>query len=241
MWSGNYKNWAEANRNCIGYDDSHILEECKTALLKVKNGEAAFEKDGVLYPEIQYSWGVLASLQKAAIENGNKLCVIDFGGSLGSSFYQNIQFLKGLESIEWCIVEQKHFVDCGKEFFENDQLKFYYSIEEALQFHNPNVLLLSSVINYLEYANKWADQFAALALNYVIVDKTPFTKNENDLITVQNTNQASYPCWFFNEDKFVNRFKKYNKIATFFPTEQPANQINESEEVYWKGFVFQLK
>lgn len=241
MWFGNYKNWSEANKKSSGYDDASILEECKTALLKVKNGEAVYERDGVLYSTIQYSWGVLAGLQKAAIENGNKLCVIDFGGSLGSTYYQNIDFLQGLD-IEWCIVEQKHFVDCGKELFENEQVKFYYSIEEALQFHKPNVILLSSVINYLEYAYKWIDQFSSLELPYIIVDRTSFVNQSEDLITVQSspTENHSYPCWFFNETKFIKRFKKYQKLADFI-SEESIKTINESDSVYWKGFIFKLK
>lgn len=241
MWSGNYKNWKEANQDSLGYDDAQILEERKAAVLKVKNGEAVFEREGVLYPEIQYSWGVLAGLQKAAIENGNKLCVIDFGGSLGSTFYQNREFLQGLDQIEWCIVEQKHFVDAGKEQFENDQLKFYYSIEEALQYHKPNVLLLSSVVNYLEYAYKWMEQFSALELSYIIVDRTSFIESKEDVITVQKTNEASYPCWFFNEAKFIKRLKRYNKIGDFSLAENNTAVINESVNVYWKGFIFQLK
>ena len=166
--------------------------------------------------------------------------MIDFGGSLGSTYYQNIDFLQGLD-IEWCIVEQKHFVDCGKELFENEQVKFYYSIEEALQFHKPNVLLLSSVINYLEYAYKWIDQFSALELPYIIVDRTSFVNQSEDLITVQSTSEKySYPCWFFNETKFIKRFKKHQKLADFI-TEEATKTINESDSVNWKGFIFKLK
>lgn len=243
MWSGNYKNWSEATKKCNGYDDAHILEECKKALQKVKNGEAVYERDGVIYSEVSYAWGILAGLQKAAIENDGKLCVIDFGGSLGSTYYQHIDFLKGIKNIDWCIIEQKHFVDCGKEYFENDQLKFYYSIEEALQYHKPNVLLLSSVVNYLEYANKWVDQFASLEIPYVIVDRTSFVKNHEDLITIQknpNSNpEISYPCWFFHETKFVKRFKKYNKLADI-NSEVSSLKIDDAQEVYWKGFIFKL-
>ena len=45
----------------------------------MKNGEAVYERDSVLFDEIQYSWGLLAGLQKAALENDGKLCVLDFG------------------------------------------------------------------------------------------------------------------------------------------------------------------
>ena len=63
MWSGNYANWEEADSFATGYDDHSILEKCKTALLKVKNGEAAYERDSVLFDKMQYNWALLALLQ----------------------------------------------------------------------------------------------------------------------------------------------------------------------------------
>ena len=89
IWSGNYTTWEEAQAKCSGYDSDNILEKVKTSLLKVKNGEAVYERDSVLFEDIQYSWAVLAGLQRAALENNGNLCVLDFGGSLGSSYYQN--------------------------------------------------------------------------------------------------------------------------------------------------------
>ena len=76
--------------------------------------------------------------------------VVDYGGSLGSSYFQNRYLLNGSISLNWNIVEQKHFVDCGREFIQDQNLNFFYTIEEALLNAKPDVLLLSSVIQYLE-------------------------------------------------------------------------------------------
>ena len=243
MWSGNYKNWAEALQKAKGFDETFVIEQSKEALLKVKNGEAAYERDGVLYQEHNYSWGVLAGLQKAAIENDNSLCIIDFGGSLGRCFYQNIPFLKNLKKVEWCVIEQKKTVECGKTFFENEQLKFYASIEEALQFHKPNVLLLSGVVNYLEYSYKWLDQFNALKIPYVLVDRTSFTSEDKDLVTIQENKEedSSYPCWFFSESKFIKKFTNYNKLGWFPVDDLPNLSIDGNQSVNWKGFVLEIR
>ena len=45
--------------NCKRYHtiftfNKNVLEKCKNALLKVKNGEAAYERDSVLFNQIQY-------------------------------------------------------------------------------------------------------------------------------------------------------------------------------------------
>ena len=70
-----------------------ILDKVLAATLKVKQGQAVFERDSVLFDEIEYSWPLLAGLMWAAASNGGKLNVLDFGGALGSSYYQNRKFL----------------------------------------------------------------------------------------------------------------------------------------------------
>ena len=67
IWAGDFASWEEAQSNCSGYDSDIILEKCRNALLKVKNKEAVYERDSVLFDKIQYSWGLLAGIQKATI------------------------------------------------------------------------------------------------------------------------------------------------------------------------------
>ena len=236
-WSGNYSAWKEALDKSTGYDSDTILEECKTSLLKVKTGEKAYERDGVVFDEIQYSWGLLAGLQHAALENGGKLCVLDFGGSLGSTYFQNKAFFSSLTEIKWCIVEQSHFVNCGIEFFSDDRLKFYHTIEECLAENRPNVLLLSSVIQYLEEPYIWLKKFQELKIPTIIIDRTGFLKSENDRITIQKVPQtiykASYPCWFFNDDKLIDFFNKNNYIKAGQWDSPFETNIGEL-----KGFIF---
>ena len=113
-FTGNYATWDEAKKNCLGYDAPNILEKVKASLLKVKNGEAVYERDSVLFDHVEYSYPLLISLLYIATASENKLRLLDFGGSLGSSYYQNRNFLNRLELLEWSIVEQNHFVKCGK-------------------------------------------------------------------------------------------------------------------------------
>jgi putative methyltransferase (TIGR04325 family) len=69
-----------------GYDSEIILEKTRDALLKVKNGEAAYERDSVLFDEIQYAWPLLTSLMWVAAQAKGILNVLDFGGSLGTTY-----------------------------------------------------------------------------------------------------------------------------------------------------------
>ena len=112
-WSGDYTDWQTALQKGTGYNATNILELVKEATLKVKNGEAVYERDAVLFDTIEYSWPLLSGLMLAAAKNKGSLNVVDFGGSLGSSYFQNRFYLRELESVSWNVIEQPAFVDCG--------------------------------------------------------------------------------------------------------------------------------
>lgn len=245
VWSGNYNSWAVANAQCSGYDNTYILDQCKKGLLKVKSGEAAYERDSVVFDEIQYSWGLLAGLQNAALENDGRLCVLDFGGSLGSSYYQNKVFLNTINDLKWCIVEQPHFVKCGQENFENEQLKFYHSIEECMAANKIDVLLLSGVLQYLEKPYEWIERLVSLKIPYIIIDRTAFADIEEDILTIQNVPEeiykASYPCWFFNGKKVLQKMSAYLSLASFDSLCDRALIINSKFIANWKGYILKAK
>lgn len=239
---GNYNNWQEALKDSEGYDSPAILDKVKNALLKVKNGEAVYERDSVIFEKIEYSWPVTSALLWISSENGG-LDLIDFGGSLGSSYYQNIGFLKHIPNLKWNIVEQEKFVDCGKKNFENNQLKFFYSINDSLKESKSSTLLISSVLPYLEKPYDFIKEIMTLDFKYIIFDRTPFLPNE-DRLTIQKAPpeicKSSYPAWFFNREKFLGILnKQYDVIAEFDALGGKRNIGNiESDE---KGFIFKKK
>jgi putative methyltransferase (TIGR04325 family) len=145
--SGNYRSWDEAMASSTGYDSEIILDKTCAALMKVKNGEVAYERDSVLFDEIKYSWSLLAGLMWVAARGGGTLNVLDFGGSLGSTYFQNQAFLSSLPGVRWNIIEQPRYVKAGKAWFENNRLHFYADIADCLTDTQPNVVLLSSVFN----------------------------------------------------------------------------------------------
>ncbi|HET6513956.1 MAG TPA: methyltransferase, TIGR04325 family, partial [Thermodesulfovibrionales bacterium] len=150
VFSGNYRTWEEAQLASTSYDSDVILNKVKDALLKVKNGEAVYERDSVLFDKVQYSWPLLAGLLWVASREDNRLNLIDFGGSLGSSYYQNKKFLEHLPELKWSIVEQEKFVECGKQYFEDEHVRFYHDLNACIEERHPDAILFSSVIQYLE-------------------------------------------------------------------------------------------
>lgn len=219
-WIGDYGSWEEARQASKGYDDAQILERIKAAALKVKKGEAAGERDGVLFDEVQYSWSVLAGLMWIAAQSKGELNLLDFGGSLGTLYFHTRLFLQALPKVRWSIVEQKPFVEVGKKYFEDHELIFYYDLETCIKEQSPNVILVSSVISYLESPYEFLKQVLSCGFEFIILDRTPFILNGPDRLTVQvvppKIYPGSYPSWFFNRDKLYSLFKdKYDIIAKF--------------------------
>ncbi len=239
-------NWHEAKSACSGYDDAKILEKCKNALLRVKNNEAVFERDSVLFDKIEYSWPVLSGLLLSASLNSGKLEIIDFGGSLGSCYFQNRKFLNLLPEVKWNIVEQKNFVECGKRYFEDEKLKFYYDIDSCLKENSVNAILLSSVIQYLEEPYKMLDEIISKKFEFIIFDLTGFYNQDKDVLTIQKVwpevYEASYPCWFFSKTKFFAKIlEKYDLIEEFESHFGADISIDGRVEAKYLGAIFKIK
>lgn len=239
-WKGDYTTWQEAENDSTGYDSDQILQTVKSSLLKVKNGEAVYERDSVLFDKIQYSWPLLAGLMFCSAKNGGVLRVCDFGGSLGSTYFQNKKFLDRLGEVSWNVVEQKHFVDVGKREFEDERLKFFYDVDECFGKESLNVLLLSSVLQYIEKPYVLLDNILTNDFQYILIDRTPFSKID-EKITLQvvppSIYEASYPCRFFNEEVLVHYFltKGYHIVEEFNGAD------GEGVDYIFKGMILEKK
>lgn len=236
-YEGEFATWERAASRCVGYDAPQIVEKVREALLAVKNGKAAAERDSVLFDRIEYSWPLLASLLWIASREGNRLNLVDFGGSLGSSYYQNRHFLMNLEELKWHIVEQPCFVSEGRRYFENEILRFHADISECLSLCRPKAVLLSSVLPYLEKPYVFLEKEVLGHFDYVIIDRTGFVAGDQDRLTVQRVPptiyQASYPAWFLSEAKLLRLFSADYELKADFSCNDQANIPS-----YFKGFLF---
>jgi putative methyltransferase (TIGR04325 family) len=237
-WKGDYLTWQEAKNKSIGYDSNKILQTVKESLLKVKNKKAIYERDSVIFDEIQYSWPLLAGLMFCSSKMNGILRVCDFGGSLGSTYYQNKVFLDKINKVSWGIVEQKHFIEVGKEQFEDKKLKFFYNVDECVKKEQSNILLLSSVLQYIEKPYELLDDILKNNFAYILIDRTPFSKSYEKIklqVVPPNIYKASYPCRFFDEIKFIQYFKNKNyKIIEYF-----HSLDGENNEYIFKGMIME--
>lgn len=243
-WIGDFDSWGDAQSHSTGYDADNILEKVSASLMKVKEEIALFERDSVLFYEKEYCWELLAALMWIAAQHDGSLNIIDFGGSLGSTYYQHRSFLDSLKHLQWNIVEQPSFVQKGQQSFENEALRFYRSIDECLQSSQKELqaILLSGVLQYLERPYSLLMEIIERKIRYIIVDRTGFTlHNRKDRLTVQIVHpriyRGSYPCWFFNETKFLRFFSESGYVLrSDFLTSDVANIPS-----VFKGFIFELR
>ncbi len=230
-------NLGEAQKKCSGYDSDIIFSKVKESLLKVKNGEAVFERDSVIFNKIQYSFPLLSGLSIVALKNNGKLNVLDFGGSLGSSYFQNKNKFKDISEFNWCIVEQPHFVKEGLKTFADANLHFFYDVKSCMNNYTIDVLLLASVLQYLEEPYLFLDEMFEKQIEYIIIDRTPIFTIGEDRITIQrvpkNIYDAKYPCRILNEQKLVNYISKYYDLVFDFESPKRMNLNNAILKAYF--------
>ncbi len=238
QFNGEYLNWDDACTQCSGYDAEEILAKVLNATLKVKRGESKFERDSVLFDEIEYAWPVLSGLMWAAARNGGQLNVLDFGGALGSSYFQNRRFLQSLSEVCWNVVEQTHYVEAGRAHIQDKQLMFYKTIDECLINNRPNVILLSSVLQYLQSPMDVIKKLQNVGATCLIIDRTSFSNLEDNQLLVQKVSSAicfaSYPMWVFSYKAFMNMLE--NDWVLVSPTPSPEGCVRSQNGL---EFTFQ--
>ena len=241
-FEGEFETWDEAASQCGGYDDAAILAKVLDATLKVKRGDAACERDSVLFDHMHYSWPVLAALMWAAARNSGNLSVLDFGGALGSSYFQSRKFLWGLSAVCWSVVEQPHYVEAGRALIQDHRLRFYGQVEECLHEQAPNVILLSGVLQCIADPYGLLATLLASGCDMVILDRTCYVnKGRKERISIQHVPSsiysASYPCRFFVEENMLATFE----AAGYDLVERFAALDNLDPSATWKGHILLRK
>ncbi|RYY09511.1 MAG: methyltransferase, TIGR04325 family [Chitinophagaceae bacterium] len=242
-WKGNYSSWAEAEKHCKGYDADNILEKVKSATTAVLAGKGAYERDSVIFQEHEYSFPLLSYLLLAHEVQGNRLNLVDFGGSLGSSFIQHRKFLDRLNNLKWNIVEQPKFVEAGREIFSNSKISFYNTIGQCIaEQGKPDMILISSTLPYLENPYEILRTIINHNFRFLAVDLTPFNYEDSDRITVQRVNpaiyDASYPCRFLSLKKLKEFLsEKYHIISEHF---NDSVIYLDGKPVRYQGFLMEL-
>lgn len=240
---GNYESWAEAQAKACGYEAPHIFEKTRESMRKIVSGEAVFERDSFLMDVPEYPFSTISGLLLAATQSNGKFNVLDFGGSLGSTYFACRPWLDRIEHLHWSVVEQAHYVECGRQEFTTARLSFYSEITEAVACHPPDIILLSGSLHFLPNAFDALEKICLIEAPYLLLERTPFCEGTKHGITVQHVPPdiypASYPCWLFNEARLLEQMNSTHKRVCDYPALDviPWDRGNN----YFKGMLFRKK
>lgn len=207
----NFLTFDEAQKLCEGYESEKIFNKVKKAALMVKSGEACYERDGCLFYHNDFYLQLIAILYNIYLKEG-VLNIVDFGGSLGSMYYQNRNMiLPYLGKVSWNIIEQKHFVDWGKKNLEDEVLKFYYSLDEVKGF---SCVLFGGSLQYLRDYKHYLNKICEKKCKYVILDRTAVC--DETWISIEQVHEpiyeATYPVIVFNEYELIKMLENMGYI-----------------------------
>ena len=172
-----------------------------------------------------------------AISKTKSLTVFDIGGSLGSTFYQHKKFIES-NIRAWNIIEQQNFVTKGNRDYSSDILRFKYGLPDTID-RESSFFLLSSTLQYLESPYDYMESISDLKPHYIFIDKTPFSCDNKDYLTVQHITEpiynATYPAWHFSESKLLVSLQNYEPYFTFNTYASVINECRNFTSTF-KGF-----
>lgn len=235
--------WQQAKAISVGYADENIIAKVSEAARAVASGAARYERDSVLFQDTDYPFAVLAALLRAAAANNNRLEVVDFGGSLGSTYHQCRRFLDGVSAIDWWVVEQATFVAAGRREFANEELRFVHDFGELPKVAPGGVALACSVLQYMEDPSLTLASLDKLPVRHLVIDRTPISEAETNRLCVQHVPKsiykANYPCWIFSRPYLLSILSKSWRVVSDFACMEGKARTDDGLEFEYRGLILE--
>jgi putative methyltransferase (TIGR04325 family) len=226
-FEGPFASWKEAEARSDGWDSPEITAKTLEVSLKVRDGIAAFQQDTIVYDKIDYSATILAFLLLALSRHPDNLSIVDFGGSLGTNYFQNRKILERLsvESLTWNIVERPDIVKLGNQHFAGSTLRFFAGLDEAIESlgGRADSFLFSGSLQYVEEPFSLLDEAIDSGARVVAFDRLLVSAAHRHAVFIQRPDpgeyyRATYPAWRFSRDLFVREIaSKGFSLVEHFP------------------------
>lgn len=207
---GEYSSWSDADKECEGYDDSAIINKVVSAIQKVLNGDAVWERDSFLFYQEKYVYKICAAIIRCALQNGNQgVRILDIGGSLGSTYFQNRKYLADVKNLEYIVAEQDHFSEYGHENLENDVLKFISSKHQWEKDGKYDIILMSGSLQYIADYEEIIAKIKKAQPHYIILDRILVGERMRICkeLVPEKIYKSSYPVIIFSEKTIRDFFE----------------------------------
>ena len=226
---------------CTGYDDTHIPFETLEAIYETKDTDGKYERDSsIIVGEPNFAFKALEWIKKAS--NNKCINIVDFGGSLGSTYFQLLPYLSDYETT-WNVLEQESFVTVGKKNLEDKNLKFYSKIDDFKSTDCSRIFFSSSTIQYLEEPFEVLRGLNLRDYEYLIFDRISVIDLQKDRLTVQivppSRYKSIYPCWFLSESNFITQINSLGfSLIDLFSAIGGKEATKAIKKSAYKGFIF---
>lgn len=212
---GDYESWDSAKDECNGYEDVAIIDKVISSTKSVLNGNAVWERDGYLFYEKKYTYKICAAILRCAVQNDNQgVRVLDIGGALGSTYFQNREYWTDVKDLEYIIVEQEAFANYGHTHLENSELKFIGSVEDYQNSGKYDIVLMSASLQYISNYKEMISRVLKLKPRYIILDRILVgdrTRICKETVP-EEIYKSSYPVIIFSEEEIMGLFSSEYEV-----------------------------
>ena len=206
QYLGDYAKWEDAESECGGYDHTLIFDKVVASTNMVLAGKAEWERDGYLFYEQKYVYPLCAAILKCAVQNDNKgVRILDVGGALGSTYFQNKEFLADVKNLEYVIAEQENFAEYGHANLENDVLHFIDSRVDFSDYGRFDIVLMSASLQYVFAYKDMISKVIAAKPRYIILDRILVSNRMRVCkeLVPEKIYKGSYPVWIYSEEEIM--------------------------------------
>ena len=193
---GDYPNWASAAADSLPYDldvgiTARFVEETRKGLRETGLNAAV----------------VLAAL----LAHGGDANVLDFGGGLGVGYFRVAPAVTSAIA-SWRVIEKAHVVEHGSQHFGDDKLSFWRSLSEAADGWRPDIVIISSVLEYLSDRYDLLAKLAGLNPGKIVIDRSPIGERERFMVQRVAPQNGGYivPCAVLSRAKLEAALAGYD-------------------------------
>jgi putative methyltransferase (TIGR04325 family) len=150
------------------------------------------------------------------------ISVLDIGGAFGTAYFNNLEYLRLFEKINWVIVEQKPLVGLAKTVDVFQSVQFFDSMETGFDMESVDLVLLSGSLQYIEFYKEILEKINNSKAAYCIIDRIPLLEGIKGprifkQVVSQSIYDASYPIWMLLQ-KDLNQILGNYTLFNFSPS-----------------------
>lgn len=237
-WSGDYGSFAEAQAEAEVIDSNdYVVDVVRKAKVDGRHTLATPTGPG-LEPG-----GAVAALATALTHRapGERVRILDFGGALGSHYFDAKRLYRDAFGFEWVVSETNTMADAGNEHFANEELRFVADWREAKDLE-PSVVLVRGALQYIEDPIETLRGLLSYGPGHIVLDVLPLIPGERDRLTIQRlrSRPGAYPCWFFSERLWLEILEEEYAVRLRWELRGNHEKL-DGTKVRFQGLLLQKK